>query len=81
MAHGLSGLVGEEILLRDVGHILGVIVLGKQVIEGLILARTNVFGDGLPPFFGIVENRVDVEITPRNGNSRCLTSWPIENLA
>jgi hypothetical protein len=31
------------------------------VVEGLVLGRTDLFGDRLPPFLRVGEDRVDVE--------------------
>src|SRR5690606_21126570 len=35
--------------------------LGQQVVERLILARADLFGDREPPLFGVVEDGIDVE--------------------
>ena len=37
------------------------VVLGEQVVERLILVRPHFGGDRLVPFFGVVEDRIDVE--------------------
>src|SRR6185437_12970755 len=39
MAYGLAGLVSQQVLLGDVGHVGGLRVLGKQVVERLVAAR------------------------------------------
>jgi hypothetical protein len=61
MAQRRPGRVGEQVLLRDVGHILGVGVLGEQMIEGLLFLRPDLLGDRLPPFIGGIEDRIDIE--------------------
>jgi hypothetical protein len=61
MPQRLVGFVGQEILLRDIGHILGVRVLGKKMLVGLVLGRPHILRDGLVPFFGIGEGRVHIE--------------------
>jgi invasion protein IalB len=53
--------IGQQVLLGHVGHVLGVGVLGKQVVERLVLARAHLRWNGLPPFLGVVEDWVDIE--------------------
>src|SRR5579863_5941984 len=60
MAHGLAGIVEHQILLRDISDVLAFGVLGIEMVEGLILARANLFGNRAPPFFGIGEGRIDI---------------------
>ena len=59
--HRIAGLIAEEVLLRYIGDILGVVVLSEEMIEGLVFARTDVFGNRLPPLFSVGEYRIDVE--------------------
>lgn len=61
MFHRLTGLVGQKVLLRDIGDIVGMLVLGQKVIERLILARTIFFRDCLPPFLGVGKYRINVK--------------------
>ena len=61
MAQGLAAVVQQKVLFRHVGDVFRLVILGKQVIVRLILARTNVFRNCLPPFLGVREFRVDVE--------------------
>ena len=61
VAQRLPGLVGQEVLLRHVGDVLGVGVLGEQVIVGLVLVGADLLGDRQPPLLGVVELRIDVE--------------------
>ncbi len=60
VAHWIAGCIGQKVLLRDVGDIFGFRILSEEVIEWLILARPDFFGNGLPPFIGVREHRVDV---------------------
>src|SRR4030067_614430 len=53
--------VGHEILLRHIGDVFGVGVLGEQMIEGLILVGSDLLGNGAVPLLGIAEGRVHVE--------------------
>ena len=61
MAHRLAGLVGQEVLLGHIGDIAVLIVFRQEVVKGLVLAWPHFFGNGLPPFLGIVEGRIDIE--------------------
>ena len=61
VTHGLAGLVGQQVLLGNIGDIGVVVVLGQQVVERLVLGRPDVLGDGVPPFLGIGEHGIDVE--------------------
>ena len=61
MPDRLAGIVGQQILLRDIGDVFGFGILGEQMIERLILVRPDFFRDRQPPFLGIVEYRIDVE--------------------
>ena len=60
MAHRLAGIVGQQILLRDVGDILRFFVLGEQVVERLVLRRPHLGGNGEVPFLRVREDRIDV---------------------
>src|SRR5690625_6099203 len=55
-----AALIRDQILLRDIGHVIGRLVLGEEMIEGLILARAHLLGDGMPPLLGIREFGVDI---------------------
>ncbi len=61
MAHRLAALVGQQVLLRDIGDVFGLVVFGEQMIERLILVRPHFGRDRLVPFLGIVEHRIDIE--------------------
>ena len=61
MAHRLAAVVGQQILLRDIGDIFRFLVFSEEMVIGLILVRADFFGDGFIPFFGIVELRINVE--------------------
>src|SRR5437667_2367974 len=61
MAHRIAALIVEQILLRYIGDIFGVVVLCEEMVEGLVLAGADVFGDRPPPFFGVREYRIDIE--------------------
>jgi hypothetical protein len=64
MPQGLLRLVGQQVLLRDVGDVLAFRVLGEEMVEGLVLPRADFLGDRQPPLLGIGEYRVDVENDP-----------------
>ena len=61
MTHRFASLVGQEVLFGHIGDIAVLVVFRQEVVEGLVLARPNLFGNGLPPFFCIVEGRIDIE--------------------
>src|SRR5690606_13974754 len=67
MANRLTAFVPQQILFGDIGNVLGVLVLGEQMIEGLILAGTNVLRYRQPPFLAVGESRIDVENYPPKG--------------
>ena len=52
--------VGQEIALGDIGAVIAVLILREEMVEGLVLARPDIFGNGLIPFLGIGELRVDI---------------------
>lgn len=54
-------VVGQQILLADIGDIARFGVLGEQMVEGLVLGRANLFGNRVIPFVAISEDGVDVE--------------------
>jgi hypothetical protein len=61
MVDRLVAVVGNEVLLADVGDVAALRILGEEVVEGLVLGRPESLGDGLIPFLAIGEERVDVE--------------------
>src|ERR1700722_20577016 len=61
VSDGFARVVGQQVLFRDIGRIGPTVILGQQVIEGLVLVRPDVFGNPQPVFFGISEGRIDVE--------------------
>jgi len=69
VANRLARSVGQQILFGDIGGVGAALVLGQQVVEGLVLAGADFFGDRQPPFLGVRERRVDVEDhTPERQN-------------
>ena len=59
--HRLTRLVGQEVLFGHIGDIAVLVVFGQEVVERLVLAWPHFLGNGLPPFLGIVEGRIDIE--------------------
>lgn len=55
------GFVLNEILLGDVRDVGRVLSLGEDMVIGLILAGSNLFGDREPPLLGVIEEGVDIE--------------------
>ena len=68
MAQRLVGLVRQEVLLRDIGDVLGVRVLGEQMVDtaGPWLGRTSL---GIEAYHSSVFEKVGStsKITPRKG--------------
>src|SRR5262245_14773924 len=61
MAHWLAGRIRQQVLLRYVGDVFGLRVLREQMVERLVLVRTDLGRDRLVPFLGVVEFGIDVE--------------------
>src|SRR5688572_27865654 len=61
VAQRLPRMVGQEVLLRDIGDVLAFRILREEVVEWLVLARTNLLRDREPPLFRVVELGIDVE--------------------
>ena len=61
MIDRLVALVRHQVLLADIGDVSALGILGQQVIEGLVLGRTQRFGNRLIPFVAVGEDRIDVE--------------------
>src|SRR5262245_14870607 len=59
MADRFVGWVGQEILLGDIGDVLGLRIFREQMIERLVPARAHLRRDRLIPLFGVVELRID----------------------
>jgi len=57
----LFALVNDEVLLADIRDVCGLGILGEQVIEGLVLGRPKLLGNGFVPFLAVREFRIDVE--------------------
>ena len=54
--------VGEEVALAHIGDVGTVVVLGEEVVEGLVAPGADILGDRLVPFFRVGEST-------RNGSS------------
>ncbi len=59
--HRLAGIVGQQVLFGHVGDIGRLRILGQQMVERLVTARPDLFGDRGQPLLGVGEHRVDVE--------------------
>src|SRR6185503_2343412 len=57
----LVAVVGDQILLADVGDVARLGVLGEQMVERLVLGWPHAFRNGLVPFLAVGELRIDVE--------------------
>src|SRR5687768_5102938 len=56
MIDRFAQLVGQQILLADIGNVARFLILGKKMVEGLVLGRTDLGGDRLVPFLAIGED-------------------------
>ena len=54
-------VVGQQILLADIGDVARFRILGEQMVERLVLGRPDLLGDRLIPFLAVGEDRIDVE--------------------
>ena len=61
MTAGLTRLIRQEILFRHIRHIGGLIILGQEVIVGLVLGWPKLFGNREPPFVRIIERGIDIK--------------------
>ena len=56
-------LVGEQILLADVGDVARLGIFGEQMIEWLVLGRAQILGDRFVPFFAVGEFGIDTALS------------------
>src|SRR5690606_2734892 len=61
MADRLAAVLRQQVTLGYIGDVAGLLVLGEQVVVGLVLARPAVLGNREPPLLGVGELGVDVE--------------------
>ena len=64
VADRFAGIIGNQILLRHIGHVVALIVLGQKVIERLVLRRAAFLWNGVIPLLGIGKNSVHIENNP-----------------
>ena len=70
MVDRLALVVGQQILLADIGDVGALRILGEQMVEGLVLGRPDVLGDRLIPFLADWR-RPDRCRRSRRGNRTC----------
>ena len=61
MTHGDPRVVDDQVLLRHIGHVLRVIILGQQMVERLVARGTHLGRNGLVPLLGVRKFRINVE--------------------
>ena len=61
VAAGTPTVIGQQVLLGNIGDIGRLGVLGQQMIEGLLPMRPQFGRNRLQPFISIGENRIDIE--------------------
>jgi hypothetical protein len=59
--YGVSCLVMQQVLLRDISNIFGLSTLCEEMIIGLVFVRPDLLRDRQPPFFGVVECGIDIK--------------------
>ena len=64
MVDRVALVVGDEVLLADVGDVARLGILGHQMVEGLVLRRAHMLGDRVIPFVAVREFGIDVEDHP-----------------
>lgn len=64
MIDRLARIIRKKVLFRDIGHIVAGLILGEEVIKGLVFLRTTVFGNGVPPFLGVLKHGIDIKDHP-----------------
>src|SRR5690242_19450953 len=80
MAERFVRLVRKQVLLRHVSDVFAIRILGEKVVVGLVFGRPDFLGDRQPPFFCIVEHRVDVEDHPAKRENAVLDDLPDSEL-
>jgi hypothetical protein len=68
MAARCVELIQNEILFGDVGHVGRIFGLREEMVIRLILRRPNLDGNRMPPFIGVVEERIDIENDASKGS-------------
>ena len=61
MIDHLIAIITNEILLAYISDVAAFVVLGEEMIKGLILGGPKILGDRFIPFFAVCEDRIDVE--------------------
>ncbi len=67
MAQGTVGIVDQQVLLRHIGDVFRLRVLGEEVVEGLVLPGAQMLRNGEPPFLELANCGSTSKITPRKG--------------
>ena len=78
---GLVALVTQQVLLTDICDVRGLRIFGEQVVEGLVLRRTQVLGIASYHSSLLAKTGSTSKITPRKSNRRCLTTSPMAKRA
>src|SRR5208337_1809665 len=61
MADRLGELIGQQVLLRNIGDVLSVLVLGIKTVERLVFRGPDLGRNGQPPLLRVGEDGVNVE--------------------
>ena len=60
MTDRFAAVVGQQILLADIGDIAAVGIFREQMIKRLVFRRLQILRNRVIPFVAIGENRVDI---------------------
>ena len=61
MVDRLVAVVGQQVLLADIGDVAALRVFGEEMVEGLVLRRTDRLGNGVVPFLAVGKFGIDIE--------------------
>ena len=60
MANRFAAVIGQQILLADIGDIAAIGIFREKMIEGLVSWRLQVLWNRFIPFLAIGEDRIDI---------------------
>jgi len=61
VVHGFSRIIGDQVLLRHISHVVALIVFRQEMVKRLFLTRTAVLWDRSIPFICVGKFRIDIK--------------------
>ena len=61
MVHRPADAVAGQILLADIGDVVGIVAFREEVVVGLVPLGPDILRDGFVPFLAVGEGGIDVE--------------------